>query len=108
MNKTASNKTGLKPDLNKWEIIEELKKQKPVLRERFNIVKIAYIESNSFRFCDDHINLMVRFDGYSGWYAYAGSELYLEDIFGIQVDMVTEDGVRYGLDPHVPMELTYV
>ena len=95
-------------DMKKSEILNELKKQKPILRERFNITEIALIESNSVLFCDDHINLMVRFEGYSGWYAYAGSELFLEDIFGTQVDMVTEDGVRNGMHPDVPMELTYV
>ena len=98
------NKTGI----SKTEILNELKKQKPVLRERFNITKVALIESDSVRFRDDHINLMVRFDGYSGWYAYDGSELYLRDIFGTEVDMVTEDGVRNGMHPDVPMELTYV
>ena len=97
-----------KTEINKKEIIKELKKQKPVLRERFNVCKIAYIESNSFRFCDDHINLMFWFDGYCGWRASSASLIYLEDIFGIQVDMVTEDGVRNGLDPDVHMELTYV
>ena len=97
-----------KTDLNKREIIEELKKHKNVLRERFNVCKIAYIESDSVLFCDDHIDLMFWFDGYSGLYASMAAVDYLEDIFGIQVDMLTEDGVRNGLHPDVHMELTYV
>ena len=94
--------------MNKTEILNELKKQKPVLKERFNITKLALIESNSVLFRDDHINLMVWFDGYSGWNAYSGSALYLEDIFGTEVDISTEKGIREGLHPDVHMELTYV
>ena len=94
--------------IKKSEILKELKKQKPVLKERFNITKIALIESKSVLFCDDHINLMVWFDGYCGWLAYSGSEMYLKDIFGVHVDLSTEDGIRKGLHPDVHMELTYV
>lgn len=94
--------------MKKSEILNELRKQKPVLEERFNITKIALIESNSVLFCHDHINLMFWFDGYSGWYASTASVLYLEDIFGAQVDMVTEDGILNGMHPDVHMELTYV
>ena len=94
--------------MKKSDILNELKKQKPILRERFNITEIALIESNSVLFCDDHINLMVRFEGYSGWNAYSGSALYLEDIFGTEVDISTEKGIREGLYPDVHMELTYV
>ena len=50
---------------------------------------------------------MVWFDGYSGWLAYSGSGMYLEDIFGVQVDLSTEDGIRKGLHPDIHMELTY-
>ena len=93
--------------MKKSEILNELRKQKPVLEERFNITKIALIESESVMFCDDHINVMAWFDGYSGWMASTASVIYLEDIFGVQVDLVTEDGVRNGMHPDVHMELTY-
>jgi predicted nucleotidyltransferase len=77
--------------------------RKPVLAERFGVVRLALSGSTA----RDHataasdIGVLVGFDGPATPEAFFGVQFYLENLFGRPVDLVTERALRPQLKPYV-------
>jgi len=57
---------------------------------------------------DSDIDILVAFDGPATSERYFGVQFYLEDIFGVSVDLVTEKALRPELRPFVEREAVHV
>ena len=53
---------------------------------------------------DSDIDLLVAFDSRPTFSGFMALKIFLEDLFGARVDLVTETGLREGVRPHVERE----
>lgn len=75
----------------------------PVLRERFGVKRLRLFGSmarNAARE-DSDVDVLVDFGRPATPEALFGTQFYLEDLFGRQVDLVTERALRKELRPYV-------
>jgi predicted nucleotidyltransferase len=54
------------------------------------------------------LDILVRFDGPATSRRYFGVQFYLEDLFGCEVDLVTEKALRPELRPYIEREAVHV
>ncbi len=80
-----------------------LKAHKPVLAERFGVVRLALFGSTARDTAspDSDVDVLVAFDGPATSARYFGVQFYLEDLLGRSVDLVTEKALRERLRPYV-------
>ena len=57
---------------------------------------------------DSDIDLLVRFDGRASFDRYMDLKLFLEDLLGRRVDLVTEQALREEIRAHVQQDLLRV
>mgnify|MGYP001554127448 FL=1 len=57
---------------------------------------------------DSDIDLLVRFDGHADFDRYMDLKLFLEDLLGQRVDLVTEQALREEIRAHVEQDLLRV
>lgn len=57
---------------------------------------------------DSDIDLLVRFDGCASFDRYMDLKLFLEDLLGRRVDLVTEQALREEIRAHVAQDLLRV
>ena len=57
---------------------------------------------------DSDIDLLVRFDGRASFDRYMDLKLFLEDLLGRRVDLVTEQALREEIRAHVEQDLLRV
>ena len=50
------------------------------------------------------VDLLVEFDGPPTFSGFMTLRIFIEDLLGAQVDLVTESGLREGVRPHVERE----
>ena len=50
------------------------------------------------------VDLLVAFDGPPTFSGFMNLKIYIEDLLGVRVDLVTETGLRDGVRPHVERE----
>lgn len=76
---------------------------KPVLAQRFGVVRLALFGSTARDSAtdDSDIDVLVSFAGPATPEAFFGVQFYLEDLFGRPVDLVTERALRPQLKPYV-------
>ena len=89
--------------MNRERVLALLAEHKPVLAERFGVQRLALFGSfarDSARE-DSDVDVLVAFDGPATAKCYFGVQFYLEDLFGREVDLVTEDALRPRLRPYV-------
>lgn len=80
------------------------------LRDRFGVTELAVFGSvarNEAR-PDSDLDLLVSFDGRADFDRFMGLKLYLEDLFGVTVDLVTQRALRPEIRPHVEREAIHV
>ena len=84
-------------------ILSLLKAHKPVLAERFGVVRLALFGSTARDTAgpDSDVDVLVAFDGPATSARYFGVQFYLEDLLGRSVDLVTEKALRERLRPYV-------
>lgn len=85
------------------ELLVLLARHKPVLAERFGVTKLVLFGSfarDSAR-PDSDVDILVDFDAPATAKRYFGTQFYLEDLLGREVDLVTEDALRPRLRPYV-------
>jgi uncharacterized protein len=87
-------------------ILELLTRSKPVLGERFDVTGLALFGSSARDTATDasDVDVLVDFDGPATSKRYFGAQLYLEDLLGCPVDLVTEKALRPELRPYVDRE----
>ena len=91
------------------DIVKQLKAQESTLA-KFKIKSLAMFGSvaRGEAKSDSDIDFLVEFDGPSTFDRYMDLKLFLEDLFGRPVDLVTQKAVRSELKPYIERELRYV
>ena len=91
------------PAMNRDRVLALLAEHKPVLAERFGVQRLALFGSFARDTAreDSDVDVLVAFDGPATAKRYFGVQFYLEDLFGREVDLVTEDALRSRLRPYV-------
>lgn len=54
------------------------------------------------------VDILVAFEGPATFDNYFGLKFLLEDLLGVEVDLVVEDSVRGAIRPHIEREAVYV
>lgn len=90
-------------------ILHTLKDLKPILHKDFSVKKIGLFGSYS----DDSyteesdIDLLVEFEKPVGWKFFT-LEIFLEDIFGRKIDLVTQNALREQIKERILNQVKYV
>lgn len=89
--------------MDRAQIITTLTAHKPVLVQRFGVLKLALFGSvaRGTARADSDVDVLVAFDGAADADRYFGVQFYLEDLLGRPVDLVTEKALRERLRPYV-------
>ncbi len=90
--------------------LQLLTAHKPVLAERFGVVRMALFGSTARDTArpDSDVDVLVAFDGPATSERYFGLQFYLEDLLGRPVDLVTEKALRERLRPYVERDAIVV
>jgi len=96
--------------MNRARALELLSQSKPALAARFGVMKLALFGSTARDSArnDRDIDVLVAFDGPATSERYFGVQFYLEDLFGLPIDLVTEKALRPELRPFVEKEAVHV
>ena len=82
----------------------------PEMRRRFDVKELAIFGSvarNEAR-DDSDVDVLVTFHGRATFDNFMGLKLYLEELFGTEVDLVTNKALRKEMRPEVERELLNV
>jgi predicted nucleotidyltransferase len=96
--------------MNRARALELLSQSKPALAARFGVMELALFGSTARDSArnDSDIDVLVAFDGPATSERYFGVQFYLEDLFGLPIDLVTEKALRPELRPFVEKEAVHV
>lgn len=95
--------------LTKNDILSKLKELKPTLQKEYSIKNIGLFGS----FSDDtyeknsDIDILVELDKPIGW-KFFSLELYLENIFGRKIDLVTKNALKDQIKDIILKQVNYV
>lgn len=91
-------------------ILALLSQSKPLLQQRFGVVRLALFGSRARDIARDgsDADLLVAFDGPADSRRYFGLQFYLEDLLGCPVDLVTEQALRPQLRPYIERDAIHV
>ena len=91
------------PGMDRSRTLALLGEHKPVLVERFGVTRLALFGSVARGTAQpgSDIDVLVDFDGVPTARRVFGVQFYLEDLFGLDVDLVTADALRLRLRPYV-------
>ena len=94
--------------MTKEEILSGLTAIKPVLLKEFAVIKIGLFGSfsnNSYSESSD-IDILVELGKPIGW-KFFSLELYLENVFGRKIDLVTKNALRDQIKDNVLNQVIY-
>lgn len=96
--------------MNRARALELLSQSKPALAARFGVRELALFGSTARDSArnDSDIDVLVVFDGPATSERYFGVQFYLEDLFGLPIDLVTKKALRPELRPFVEKEAVHV
>ena len=96
--------------MKKNEAIKILRTHKTQLKQKFGVTYLALFGSTSRDTAgpQSDIDILVSFDGPATSARYFGLQFFLEDLFGIPVDLVTDKALRPELRPYVEQEAIHV
>jgi hypothetical protein len=96
--------------LSKNEILEILRKHRDELRKRFGVKSLAVFGSVARGEAgpESDVDILVEFEGRATFDRYMGLKLFLEDLLGRRVDLVTRKALKPRLRPFVEQEAIYV
>ncbi len=93
--------------LNRERVLEILREQKPILKQRFGITQVSLYGS----FARDEgteksdVDVLVEFDSVPDWLGYFGAEAYFKEVLGRNVDMCIPQELRKEIVPRVQKDL---
>ena len=95
--------------ITKTDILNKLIDLKPILLRDYSVKKIGLFGSFSDdSFTDDSdIDLLVEFERPIGW-RYFSLEIYLENIFGRKIDLVTKNALKEQIKDRILKQVKYV
>lgn len=96
--------------MSKNEILEILRKHRDELRKRFGVKSLAVFGSVARGEAgpESDVDILVEFEGRATFDRYMGLKLFLEDLLGRRVDLVTRKALKPRLRPFVEQEAIYV
>jgi predicted nucleotidyltransferase len=96
--------------MNRKDAINALVKVKPELTGRFGVTHLALFGSTARDIAnrESDVDILVAFDGPATSSKYFGVQFFLEDLFGCNVDLVTEKALRPELRAYIEQEAIYV
>ena len=96
--------------MDKNTVIQLLSKSKPLLQERFSVVRLALFGSTARGAASDtsDIDILVAFDSPATFRRYFGVQFYLKDLLGRPVDLVTKKVLRPEPRPYIQRDLISV
>ncbi|MBI4929605.1 MAG: nucleotidyltransferase family protein [Bacteroidetes bacterium] len=91
------------------DIEQKLKKLKPRLSKDFSVEKIGYFGSyaENKQHSKSDLDIMVEFSSPIGWKFFT-LEKFLEDQFGIKVDLVTPSALKKQLQERILRQIKFV
>ena len=95
--------------LTKVDIIKRLKELKPALNEEYSVKRIGLFGSFSEdAFTEDSdIDILVELERPIGW-KFFSLELYLENVFGRKIDLVTKNALKEQLREQILNQVQYI
>jgi len=95
--------------ITKNDILNKLRDLKPILHREYSVKQIGLFgsfsdDSNSE---DSDIDLLVEFEKPIGW-KYFSLEIYLENIFGRKIDLVTKNALKEQIKERILKQVNYV
>ena len=92
--------------MNRDEVLGLLREHKETLTQRFGVVELALFGSVARDRAEEEsdVDILVRFDGPATSKRYFGVQIYIEDLLGRPVDLVTAKALRKELRPFVERE----
>jgi predicted nucleotidyltransferase len=96
--------------MSRAQVLQQLAASKPELARRYGVTGLALFGSvvrDSSR-ADSDVDILVSFDGPATSQRYFGVQLFLEDLLGRPVDLVTDKALRAELRPFVEREAVRV
>ncbi|MHB8454879.1 MAG: nucleotidyltransferase family protein [Acidiferrobacterales bacterium] len=96
--------------MNRSHALELLTQSKPLLAARYGATQLALFGStarNAAR-SDSDVDILVSFNGPATSERYFGVQFYLEDLFGVPIDLVTEKALRAELRPCIEKQAVRV
>jgi predicted nucleotidyltransferase len=100
----------METEVNRSRAIELLTRSKPILAARYGVTELALFGSTARDAArnDSDVDVLVSFDGPATSERYFGVQFYLEDLFGVPIDLVTDKALRPELRPFVEKEAVHV
>jgi len=95
--------------MNRNDILNKLRELKPFLNREYSVKEIALFgsfASDSAR-DDSDIDLLIELEKPIGW-KFFSLEIYLEQIFGRKIDLVTKNALRDRLKEDILNKVNYV
>jgi uncharacterized protein len=95
--------------ITKNDILNKLNDLKPILHREYSVKQIGLFGSFSDdSYTDDSdIDLLVEFERPIGW-KYFSLEIYLENIFGRKIDLVTKNALKEQIKDRILSQVEYV
>lgn len=89
--------------MDRKEVLDTLRRNKPVLEERFGVTGLALFGSFARDQATEEsdVDIIVTFNARLDWKTYFGAQFYLEDLLGRPVDMSTMRELRSEILPYV-------
>ena len=89
--------------MNRATVLALLTEHKPVLAQRFGVLRLALFGSMARDAArpDSDVDVLVAFEGPATPEVYFGVQFYLEDLLGLPIDLITERALRHELRPYV-------
>ena len=96
--------------MNRTQALQLLTQHKSELMRRFGVTDLALFGSTvrDAARTDSDVDVLVAFDGPATSARYFGVQLYLEDLMGCPVDLVTDKALRPELRPYIENEAVHV
>ena len=96
--------------MNRSRAIELLTCSKSILAARYGVKELALFGSTARDAArsDSDVDVLVTFDGPATSERYFGVQFYLEDLFGVPIDLVPDKALRPELRPSVEKESLHV
>lgn len=96
--------------MNREQTLALMSQRKPVLAERFGVLRLALFGSMARGTArpDGDVDVLVAFDGPATSKPYFSVQFYLQDLLGRDVDLVTEDALRSRLRPFVERDVVAI
>ena len=92
--------------MEKQRVLELLAESKQELHERFSVSRLSLFGSMARGVASpkSDVDILVEFDGPATADRYFGVQFYLEDLFGCDVDLVTDKALRPEFRPTIERE----